>query len=46
VQAPRNGISTTREVHRDTKSFARALRAALREDPDIVLIGEMRDLVT
>ncbi len=35
-----------REVHRHTKSFARALKAALREDPDIILIGEMRDLET
>src|SRR5262245_31695156 len=35
-----------REVHSDTGSFANALRAALREDPDIVLIGEMRDLET
>ncbi len=35
-----------REVHRDTKSFSGALRAALREDPDIVLLGEMRDLET
>jgi twitching motility protein PilT len=35
-----------REVHSDTSSFANALRAALREDPDIVLIGEMRDLET
>ena len=35
-----------REVHSDTASFANALRAALREDPDIVLIGEMRDLET
>src|SRR5687767_9494522 len=35
-----------REVHADTQSFALALRAALREDPDIVLIGEMRDLET
>ena len=35
-----------REVHSDTKSFADALRAALREDPDVVLIGEMRDLET
>ena len=33
-------------MHRDTESFARALRAALREDPDIVLVGEMRDLET
>lgn len=35
-----------REVHLHTKSFSAALRAALREDPDIVLIGEMRDLET
>lgn len=35
-----------REVHHHTKSFADALRAALREDPDIVLLGEMRDLET
>jgi twitching motility protein PilT len=35
-----------REVHSHTQSFARALRAALREDPDIVLVGEMRDLET
>jgi twitching motility protein PilT len=35
-----------REVHADTNSFTVALRAALREDPDVVLIGEMRDLET
>jgi len=35
-----------REVNSDTKSFSAALRAALREDPDVVLIGEMRDLET
>jgi len=35
-----------REVHYDTFSFASALRSALREDPDVVLIGEMRDLET
>ena len=35
-----------REVHRNTRSFNVALRAALREDPDIVLLGEMRDLET
>ena len=35
-----------REVHRHTKSFTAALRSCLREDPDIVLIGEMRDLET
>jgi len=32
-----------REVHRDTKSFDAALRSALREDPDVILVGEMRD---
>lgn len=35
-----------REVHYDTRSFAAALRSILREDPDVVLIGEMRDLET
>ena len=35
-----------REIHSDTDSFTNALRAALREDPDVVLIGEMRDLET
>jgi len=35
-----------REIHADTHSFANSLRAALREDPDVVLIGEMRDLET
>ncbi|MBZ5527734.1 MAG: type IV pilus twitching motility protein PilT [Acidobacteriia bacterium] len=35
-----------REVHSDTHSFANSLRAALREDPDVVLIGELRDLET
>ena len=35
-----------REVHNHTDSFSRALRAALREDPDIILVGEMRDLET
>ncbi len=35
-----------REVHRDTQSFDAALRSALREDPDVILVGEMRDLET
>jgi twitching motility protein PilT len=39
-------IVNQREVHADTHSFGNALRAALRQDPDIVLIGEMRDLET
>jgi twitching motility protein PilT len=39
-------IVNQREVHADTEGFGPALRAALREDPDVVLIGEMRDLQT
>jgi twitching motility protein PilT len=39
-------VVNQREVHSDTAGFANALRAALREDPDIVLIGELRDLET
>ncbi len=35
-----------RQIHRDTQSFGNALRSGLREDPDIILIGEMRDLET
>lgn len=35
-----------REVNRDTRSFSTALRSALREDPDIIMVGEMRDLET
>ena len=35
-----------REVHRDTHGFNVSLRSALREDPDIILVGEMRDLET
>ena len=46
VHKPLKCLINQREVHRDTTSFARALRAALREDPDIVLVGEMRDLET
>jgi twitching motility protein PilT len=42
----KNCLVNQREVHSDTVSFGNALRAALREDPDIVLIGEMRDLET
>lgn len=37
---------TQREVHTHTRSFATALRGALREDPDVIMIGEMRDLET
>ncbi|MFV0485075.1 MAG: type IV pilus twitching motility protein PilT [Candidatus Saccharimonadales bacterium] len=39
-------VVAQREVHYDTYSFSAALRSALREDPDVVLIGEMRDLET
>jgi twitching motility protein PilT len=42
----RGCLVNQREVHVHTKSFSNALRAALREDPDIVLVGEMRDLET
>ena len=35
-----------REIHRDTHGFNQALRSALREDPDIILVGEMRDIET
>src|SRR5919204_343661 len=42
----RSCIVNQREVGPDTPSFADALRAALRQDPDIVLVGEMRDLET
>jgi twitching motility protein PilT len=46
IHPHRNCLVNQREVHADTMSFSNALRAALREDPDIVLIGEMRDLET
>jgi len=39
-------IINQREVNSDTNSFARALRSSLREDPDVILVGEMRDLET
>jgi len=42
----KRSVINQREVHRDTKSFSDALRSALREDPDVILIGEMRDLET
>ncbi len=46
VHQHKSCLVNQREVHADTKSFSNALRAALREDPDVVLIGEMRDLET
>ena len=42
----KNCLVNQRELHSDTKGFAPALRAALREDPDVVVIGELRDLET
>ena len=42
----KNCIVNQREVNADTKGFANALRTALRQDPDVVLVGEMRDLET
>jgi twitching motility protein PilT len=42
----RKSVIVQREVHYDTYSFSTALRSSLREDPDVVLIGEMRDLET
>ena len=46
VHQHKNCLVNQREVHQDTASFGNALRAALREDPDVVLVGEMRDLET
>ena len=46
VHQSRNCLINQREVGRDTKSFSDALRSALREDPDVVLVGEMRDMET
>ncbi len=46
VHESKKSLVNQREVHRDTHSFANALRSALREDPDIILVGEMRDLET
>jgi twitching motility protein PilT len=46
VHPQQNCLVNQREISRHTKSFTRALKAALREDPDIILIGEMRDLET
>jgi twitching motility protein PilT len=46
IHPHRNCIVNQREIGSDTHSFAEALRVALREDPDVVLIGEMRDLET
>lgn len=46
IHQPKKCLINQREVHRDTLSFDSALRSALREDPDIILVGEMRDIET
>ncbi|ERS91309.1 MULTISPECIES: type IV pilus twitching motility protein PilT [unclassified Halomonas] len=46
VHRSKRCLINQREVHRDTHGFAPALRSALREDPDVILVGEMRDLET
>ena len=46
VHTSKRCLVNQREVHRDTLGFNEALRSALREDPDIILVGEMRDLET
>jgi len=46
VHESKKCLMNQREVHRDTLGFSEALRSALREDPDIILIGELRDLET
>ena len=46
VHETKKCLINQREVHRDTLSFSAALRSALREDPDVILVGEMRDLET
>lgn len=46
VHQSKKCLINQREVHRDTLGFSEALRSALREDPDVILVGEMRDLET
>jgi twitching motility protein PilT len=46
VHESKKCLVNQREVHRDTLGFSHALRSALREDPDVILVGEMRDLET
>ena len=46
VHESKKSLLNQREVHRDTLGFTEALRSALREDPDVILVGEMRDLET
>ncbi len=46
VHQSKKSLINQREVHRDTLGFKEALRSALREDPDVILVGELRDLET
>lgn len=46
VHPSKKSLINQREVHRDTLGFNQALRSALREDPDVILVGELRDLET
>ena len=46
VHESKKCLINQREVHRDTHGFGEALRSALREDPDVILVGEMRDMET
>jgi len=46
IHSNKKSIIKQREVHRDTRSFAEALKRCLRQDPDVIVVGEMRDLET
>ena len=46
IHLPNRSLINQRQVHRDTQSFSAALRSALRQDPDVILVGELRDLET
>jgi twitching motility protein PilT len=46
IHGQKKGLVTQREIGTHTRSFARALRSTLRQDPDVILIGEMRDMET
>lgn len=46
IHTPKNALINQREIHRDAQGFDSALRSALREDPDVILVGEMRDFET
>ena len=46
VHTPKKCLINQRSLHQDTRTFSAALRSALREDPDVIMVGEMRDLET